>query len=159
VPPRIFAFAASLAAFINFLIGLIPLTLVVYISGQSLSFFLPIVLLVGFFLALFVAGVGLALSVIFIRFDDAKNIINVLLLILLYLTPVFYPISILNERMQQIVTLNPLTSFLDVFRWSFSNNATATPADFIYLSLTGIIFFTLGNFIFKRYWPRTVSML
>jgi ABC-type polysaccharide/polyol phosphate export permease len=159
VPPKIFAFAASLAAFINFLIGLIPLTLVVYISGQSLSFFLPIVLLVGFFLALFVAGVGLALSVIFIRFDDAKNIINVLLLILLYLTPVFYPISILNERMQQIVTLNPLTSFLDVFRWSFSNNATATPADFIYLSLTGIIFFTLGNFIFKRYWPRTVSML
>lgn len=159
VPPKIFAFAASLAAFINFLIGLIPLTLVVYISGQSLSLFLPVVLLVGFFLALFVAGVGLALSVIFIRYDDAKNIINVLLLILLYLTPVFYPISILNERMQQIVTLNPLTSFLDVFRWSFSNNAIATPADFIYLSLTGIFFFTLGNFIFKRYWPRTVSML
>ena len=159
VPPKIFAFAASLAAFINFLIGLIPLTLVVYISGQSLSLFLPIVLLVGFFLALFVAGVGLALSVIFIRFDDAKNIINVLLLILLYLTPVFYPISILNERMQKIVTLNPLTSFLDVFRWSFSNNATATSADFAYIFLTGIIFFALGSYIFKKYWPRTVSML
>jgi ABC-type polysaccharide/polyol phosphate export permease len=159
VPPKIFAFAAALAAFINFLIGLIPLTLIVYISGQSLSIFLPIVLLVGFFLALFVAGVGLALSVIFIRFDDAKNIINVLLLILLYLTPVFYPISILNEQMQQIVTLNPLTSFLDVFRWSFSNNATATGADFAYLSITGIIFFALGNYIFKKYWPRTVSML
>ena len=159
VPPKIFAFAAALAAFINFLIGFLPLTLVVYISGQSLSIFLPIVLLVGFFLALFVAGVGLALSVIFIRFDDAKNIINVLLLILLYLTPVFYPISILNEQMQQIVTLNPLTSFLDVFRWSFSNNATATGADFAYLSLTGIIFFALGSYIFKKYWPRTVSML
>jgi ABC-type polysaccharide/polyol phosphate export permease len=159
VPPKIFAFAAALAAFINFLIGLIPLTLIVYISGQSLSIFLPIVLLVGFFLALFVAGVGLALSVIFIRFDDAKNMINVLLLILLYLTPVFYPISILNEQMQQIVTLNPLTSFLDVFRWSFSNNATATGADFAYLSLTGIIFFALGSYIFKKYWPRTVSML
>jgi ABC-2 type transport system permease protein len=159
VPPKIFAFAASLAAFINFLIGLIPLTLVVYISGQSLSFFLPVVLLVGFFLALFVTGVGLALSVIFMRFDDARNMVSVLLLILLYLTPVFYPISILNERMQQIVSLNPLTSFLDVFRWSFSNNATVTPADFFYLSLTGIIFFALGHFIFKRYWPRTVSML
>ena len=159
VPPKIFAFAAALAAFINFLIGLIPLTLVVYISGQSLSLFLPIVLIVGFFLALFVAGIGLALSVIFIRFDDAKNIINVLLLILLYLTPVFYPISILNERMQKIVTLNPLTSFLDVFRWSFSNNATATSADFAYIFLTGIIFFALGSYIFKKYWPRTVSML
>jgi ABC-type polysaccharide/polyol phosphate export permease len=159
VPPKIFAFAASLAAFINFLIGLIPLTIVVYFSGQSLSFALPIVLLIGFFLVLFVAGAGLALSVIFIRFDDAKNIINVLLLILLYLTPVFYPISILNESMQRIVTLNPLTSFLDAFRWSFSNNATVTAQDFIYLSITGTTFFLLGNFIFKKYWPRTVSML
>jgi ABC-type polysaccharide/polyol phosphate export permease len=153
------AFAASLAAFVNFLIGLIPLTIVVYFSGQSLSFALPIVLLIGFFLVLFVAGAGLALSVIFIRFDDAKNIINVLLLILLYLTPVFYPLSILNENMQKIVTLNPLTSFLDAFRWSFSNNATATAQDFTYLSVTGIAFFVMGNFIFKKYWPRTVSML
>jgi ABC-type polysaccharide/polyol phosphate export permease len=159
VPPKIFAFAASLAAFVNFLIGLIPLALVVYISGQSLSITLPIVLLVGFFLVLFVAGAGLALSVIFIRFDDAKNIINVLLLILLYLTPVFYPLSILSGSMQKIVTLNPLTSFLDAFRWSFSNNATATAQDFIYLSVTSITFFALGNFIFKKYWPRTVSML
>jgi ABC-type polysaccharide/polyol phosphate export permease len=117
------------------------------------------VLLVGFFLVLFVAGAGLALSVIFIRFDDAKNIINVLLLILLYLTPVFYPLSILSGNMQKIVTLNPLTSFLDAFRWSFSNNASATPQDFIYLGITGIAFFTLGNLIFKKYWPRTVSML
>ena len=159
VPPKIFAFAASLAAYVNFLIGLIPLALVVYISGQSLSINLPIVFVMGFFLALFVAGIGLALSVIFIRFDDAKNIINVLLLLLVYLTPVFYPLSILSEQMQRIVGLNPLTSYLDVFRWSFSNNATATIGDCVYLSITGIFFFVIGNYIFKRYWPRTVPML
>ena len=113
----------------------------------------------GFFLALFVAGVGLALSVIFIRFDDAKNIINVLLLILVYLTPVFYPLSILSEQMKRLVSLNPLTSYLDIFRWSFSRNATASVGDFIYLAVTGIFFFVIGNYIFKRYWPRTVSML
>jgi ABC-type polysaccharide/polyol phosphate export permease len=159
VPPKIFAFAAALAAFVNFLIGLLPLAIVVYISGQSLSLYLPIVFLMGFFLALFVAGIGLALSVIFIRFDDAKNVINVLLLILIYLTPVFYPLSILSEQMQRIVSLNPLTSYLDVFRWGFSNNATATMGDFIFLSVTGIFFFILGSYVFKKYWPRTVSML
>jgi ABC-type polysaccharide/polyol phosphate export permease len=159
VPPKIFAFAASLAAYANFLIGLIPLALVVYISGQSLSINLLIVFIMGFFLALFVAGIGLALSVIFIRFDDAKNIINVLLLILIYLTPVFYPLSILSKQMQRLVNLNPLTSYLDIFRWSFSGNATASMGDFIYLAVTGIFFFVIGNFIFKRYWPRTVSML
>jgi ABC-type polysaccharide/polyol phosphate export permease len=113
----------------------------------------------GFFLALFVAGIGLALSVIFIRFEDAKNIVNVLLLILIYLTPVFYPLSILSEKMQHIVSLNPLTSYLDVFRWGFSNNASATIGDLIYLSVTGVFFFILGSYVFKRYWSRTVSML
>lgn len=159
VPPKIFAFAAALAAFINFLIGLIPLALVVYISGQTISLFSPMVLIIGFFLSLLIAGAGLILSVLFIRFDDAKSITSVFLLILFYLTPVFYPISILNEKMQLIVTLNPLTSFLDVFRWSFSNNASATLGDFLYLFFTGSLFFIIGNLIFKRYWPRTVSML
>lgn len=159
VPPKIFAIAASLAAFANFLTGLIPLAIVVYISGQSLSINLPLVVVMGFSLTLFVAGTGLALSVIFIRFDDAKNIVNVLLLILIYLTPIFYPLSILSDQMRYIVGLNPLTSYLDVFRWSFSNNATATIGDFIYLSVTGVFFFILGNYTFKKYWPRTVSML
>ena len=159
VPPKIFAFAASLAAYANFLIGLIPLALVVYISGQSLSINLPIVFVMGFFLALFVAGVGLALSVIFIRFDDAKNIINVLLLILVYLTPVFYPLSILSEQMQRLVNLNPLTSYLDIFRWAFSNNATVTWIDWVFMLSTSTLSILIGSRMFKKYWPRTVAML
>jgi ABC-type polysaccharide/polyol phosphate export permease len=110
-------------------------------------------------MAFFTAGIGLALSVIFIRFEDAKNIVNVLLLILIYLTPIFYPIGILNERMQQIVTLNPLTSFLDAFRWAFSDNAAATWRDFLYLALVSITTFVIGNLFFKRRWFKTIAML
>jgi ABC-type polysaccharide/polyol phosphate export permease len=132
---------------------------VVYISGQKLSLFAPIVLITGFFLALLISGLGLMLSILYIRFDDSKNIVNVLLLILMYLTPVFYPIAILNEKMQRIVTLNPLTSYLDIFRWSFSNNAIATWKDFIFLSITAVVAFIVGNKVFKRFWPRTAAML
>ena len=71
VPPKIFAFAAALAAFINFLIGLIPLAVVVYISGQTLSLTFPLVLIIGLFMAFFTAGIGLTLSVIFIRFEES----------------------------------------------------------------------------------------
>ena len=159
VPPRIFAFAAALAAYINFLIGLLPLAVVVYISGQTLELTLPLVLLVGLFLAIFVSGIGLALSVVFIRFDDAKNIVNVILLMLVYLTPIFYPIGILNSQMQQIVNLNPLTSFLDAFRWSFSNNAVVTWRDFIYLAVVSIFSFIVGNYFFNKRWTKTIAML
>ena len=159
VPPQVFPISVALAGLVNFFIGLIPLAIVVYISGQSLALTFPLVIIVGFFLALLVAGLGLALSLLFIRFDDTKNIVGVTLLILTYLTPIFYPISILNERMQNIVKLNPLTSYLDCFRWAFSNNAVATLNDWLYMGATGIFAILLGTYMFKKFWPRTVAML
>jgi ABC-type polysaccharide/polyol phosphate export permease len=159
VPPQIFPISVALAGLVNFFIGLIPLAIVVYISGQSLALTLPLVIFVGFFLALLVAGLGLSLSLLFIRFDDTKNIVNVLLMILTYLTPIFYPISVLNPRLQSIVKLNPLTSYLDCFRWAFSNNAAATLNDWLYMGTTGILAILFGTYMFKKFWPRTVAML
>jgi ABC-type polysaccharide/polyol phosphate export permease len=159
VAPQVFPISVALAGLVNFFVGLIPLTAVVYVSGQSLSLTFPLVIIVGFFLALLVAGIGLSLSLVFIRFDDTKNIIAILLLILTYVTPIFYPISVLSERMQFIVNLNPLTSYLDCFRWAFSNNATATIYDWLYMSATGTFAMLIGTYIFKKYWPRTVAML
>jgi ABC-2 type transport system permease protein len=159
VPPKIFAYAAALAALINFLIGLIPLAIVVYFSGQTLKATLPIVLVIGLLLAIFISGIGLTLSVIFIRFEDSKNIVGVLLLILVYLTPVFYPIGILSSQMQQIVNLNPLTSFLDAFRWSFSNNSIVTIGDFIYIFIVSCSVFIFGSYFFNKRWSKTIAML
>ena len=159
VPPQIFAISAALAGLVNFLIGLIPLTLVVYVSGQSLAPTLPLALVVAFFLTIFVAGLGLGVSILFMRFDDTRNIIAILLMILMYLTPIFYPVSILNETMQNVVHWNPLTSYLEIFRWAFSNNATPTLFSWIYMIATSIFSLFIGIYYFKKYWPRTVAML
>jgi ABC-type polysaccharide/polyol phosphate export permease len=159
VPTQIFPISAALAGLVNFSVGLVPLAIVVYISGQSLALTFPLVIIVGFFLALLVAGLGLSLSLLFIRFDDTKNIVGVTLLILTYLTPVFYPISILSDSMQSIVKLNPLTSYLDCFRWAFSNNSTATINDWLYMGASGILAILFGTYMFKKFWPRTVAML
>jgi ABC-type polysaccharide/polyol phosphate export permease len=159
VPPQIFPISAAMAGLVNFFIGMIPLTLVCLISGQSLAWTMPLVLVVGFCLALLTAGIGLTLSIMYIRFDDARNIVNVFLMILIYFTPVFYPISILSERLQTIISYNPLTSYLDVFRWAFSNNATVTLFDWGYMLSTSFISIAIGTYVFKKYWPRTVAML
>jgi ABC-type polysaccharide/polyol phosphate export permease len=159
IPPQIFAISAALAGLVNFFIGLIPLAFVVYISGQTLAWSLPLVFIVGICLAFLTAGLGLALSIVFIRFDDAKNIVSVFLMILVYLTPIFYPISVMNSTMQQIIRLNPLTSYLDIFRWAFSNNSVATLYDWIFMLSTSLFSLWLGTYVFKKYWPRTVAML
>jgi ABC-type polysaccharide/polyol phosphate export permease len=159
VPPQVFPVSTSLAGLVNFFIGLIPLTIVCLISGQRVAWTMPLVLIVGLCLALLTSGIGLTLSILYIRFDDARNIVNVLLMMLMYFTPIFYPISILSERLQRMVALNPLTSYLDIFRWAFSNNATVTLSDWLYMILTSLISITIGSYVFKKYWPRTLAML
>ena len=159
VPPQVFPISTALAGLVNFFIGMIPLSIVCLISGQSVAWTMPLVFIVGICLALLTAGFGLTLSILYIRFDDTRNIVNVLLMILMYFTPVFYPISILSEKLQKLVALNPLTSYLDVFRWAFSNNATATLLDWVYMLSTSLISIAIGTTVFKKYWPRTVAML
>jgi ABC-type polysaccharide/polyol phosphate export permease len=159
VPPQVFPISTALAGLVNFFIGMIPLTIVCLISGQSIAWTMPLVILVGICLALLTAGIGLTLSIMYIRYDDMRNIVNVLLMILMYFTPVFYPISILSPKLQQIIQLNPLTSYLDIFRWAFSNNAVATVGDFIFMFFTSTLSIIIGTIVFKKFWPRTVAML
>jgi len=159
VPPQIFPLATSLAGLVNFMIGLIPLSIVCLISGQPIAWTFPLVIVVGICLASLTAGIGLTLSILYIRFDDMRNIINVLLMILMYFTPVFYPISILSPRLQQVIGFNPLNSYLEIFRWAFSNNASASLFDWVYMFATSLLSITLGKWIFKKFWPRTVAML
>jgi hypothetical protein len=159
VPPQVFPISTALAGLVNFFIGMIPLTIVCLISGQSIAWTMPLVILVGICLALLTAGIGLTLSIMYIRYDDMRNIVNVLLMILMYFTPVFYPISILSPKLQQIIQLNPLTSYLDVFRWAFSNNAVATVGDFLFMFFTSALSIIIGTIVFKKFWPRTVAML
>jgi ABC-type polysaccharide/polyol phosphate export permease len=159
VPPQVFAISTALASLVNFFIGMIPLTIVVYISGQTLAWTLPLVVIVALCLALLVSGLGLAVSIMFIRFDDTRNIVNVLLMILMYLTPIMYPASALSPTMQSIIRWNPLTSYVEIFRWAFSNNAFPSLRDWIFMIFTSVFSLWLGTYVFKKYWPRTVAML
>jgi ABC-type polysaccharide/polyol phosphate export permease len=159
VPPQVFPISTALAGLVNFFIGMIPLTIVCLISGQSIAWTMPLVLVVGVCLALLTAGIGLTLSIMYIRYDDMRNIVNVLLMILMYFTPVFYPISILSPKLQQVIQMNPLTSYLDIFRWAFSNNASVTLSDWLFMFSTSILSIIIGTTVFKKFWPRTVAML
>ena len=75
------------------------------------------------------------------------------------LTPIFYPISVMNPTMQNVIHWNPLTSYLEIFRWAFSNNANPTVFNWVYMSIWSVVSIFFGIYIFKKYWPRTVAML
>ncbi len=56
------------------------------------------------------------LSATVVFFRDIMYLYSVLLTILMYLTPIFYPEKIIPEQYKFIVSLNPLVYFLKYFR-------------------------------------------
>jgi ABC-type polysaccharide/polyol phosphate export permease len=159
VRPEIFAFSATISSAINFLFGLIPLTVVLLISGKHPGIKTPLVIIFMLCMTLFTTGLGLMLSIAYVNFDDSRSLINIFLLALQYMTPVFYPISALGPHTQKVIHLNPLTSYLQVFRDIFGGNAVATVHEWLMMGGTSIFFFVLGLYVFGRKWPKVVAKL
>lgn len=159
VPAHIFAVASVIATSVNFVLGLIPLTCLTIVSGQSLSARFPLAFLVLFLFSMFITGLALLVSMLFILFDDARSIVAVLLLLLGYLTPTFYPREILGGTAQRFINWNPLTSFLDCLRWSLSDQFQLRSFSPVYMTITSLTVFWLGASYFTRVWPNLVARL
>jgi ABC-type polysaccharide/polyol phosphate export permease len=132
---------------------------VLLITGKHPGIKAPLVLVVMFFLILLTVGMSLFMAVAYISFDDSKSLIAILLLMLQYMTPVFYPISVLGPHTLRVIKLNPLTAFLTVFRDVFGNNGSATLGTWAYMVASSLVIFIGGLYFFMRKWPKVVAKL
>jgi len=116
VPKAVFPIATILSGVVNLLFALVPLGIILIWTGHRISaalVFLPVGIAAA---AIFTLGVGLLLSPLAVFFSDVVEMVGVLLTLLMYLTPVFYPMSILPLRFRSIVEWNPLQIILRIFR-------------------------------------------
>jgi ABC-2 type transport system permease protein len=121
-------------------------------------------------LVAFTAAVGMALSVLYVRFRDVAIIWTVVSQVLLYLTPILYPINAFekeNQTFEHLLMFNPLSVIFTQIRiWILHEEAAPTvlhaagswagliPATVIFF---GVIAF--GAWIFKREAPRVAEEL
>ena len=159
VPPQVFAFAGAVSNAVNFCFGLFALAFISLITGDGVFIFFPATILVIFSMLMYVTGLGLLVSIAYVRYDDTRSIFAILISFMMYLSPIFYPKEILGETMLAVVNANPLTSFLDVFRYVFSNTGSASWADWAYMGGFSAFILIMGIRSFAKAWPRTVVMM
>lgn len=159
VRPEIFALSGTISSSINFIFGLIPLTLVVFVMNRGLNLRALLIIPIIIFMVMLTTGVGLMFAIAYLEFDDARHLIQVFLMLLTYMTPVFYSLSALGPNTQKVISKNPLTSFLNVFRESWGGTYNGTISDWIYLGSFSTITFVLGLFLFAKWWPKGVTKL
>jgi lipopolysaccharide transport system permease protein len=156
--PRIIVpMATVFSGFTRLLIqGLLFLILLVYyrINGaydpshlNSWLFATPLlVLLVG----LFSLGLGLLFSVLTGKYRDLMTFINLGVRLLMFLTPVIYPINVVPQKIQWVVLLNPLTPVMEAFRYAFFGIGIFTVSDLIYSALLIVGLFFCSLVLFNR---------
>lgn len=116
VPPALFPLASVNAAAINLLFALVPLFLIVVVTGGEITWALLSLPVGLFLLLLFTSGLTLLLSASSVFFLDAMHTYQVLLGVWMYVTPIFYPVEIVPEQYSFIFHLNPMFHFIQIFR-------------------------------------------
>lgn len=139
-PLEILAWVALASSLFNCLISIV-VWLMAYIIIFGLPpptlFLLPLALLP---LALFVMGVAWCLASLGVYLRDVSQIIGVVTTVMMFLSPIFYPITALPEDYRPLLLLNPLTLAIEearnVLYWGKTLNWFMWP---IYLLVSGLI--------------------
>lgn len=112
------ALASSISlALINFFINAIVLTAVCLYVGVEINIVSGLYLLfILLTVVVFITSVSLFTSIIMIRLRDLTHIVELLMQLMFYGSAVFYPISIVPEKWQFIILLNPIATFIQATR-------------------------------------------
>ncbi|MGV6987526.1 ABC transporter permease [Testudinibacter sp. P80/BLE/0925] len=117
VPKYIFTISKVGSSLVNLIFSLAALLLVMLITGTPWSWAIlaiPIILLQLF---IFCLGLGLFLAAITVFFRDIQYLWGVFVTMWMYLTPIFYPITIIPESYRLIyTTINPMYQYIEQFR-------------------------------------------
>jgi ABC-2 type transport system permease protein len=167
-PRAVIPLATTVTAVFNLLLNLVIVLVFILAFGVTPAWswlLFPFALL-----ALFVgaAGTSMALSALYVRYRDTAIIWVVAAQVLLYLTPILYPVNSFGEETKEhLLMFNPLSVIFEQIRVWVLHEATAPtavqaaggwagliPAAVIYFGVIGF-----GAWYFKREAPRIAEAL
>jgi homopolymeric O-antigen transport system permease protein len=150
VPHAVFPIATVAAGVVNLVLALIPLLILLKLTHHPLApslLFLPVSVAIA---ALFTLGAGLLLSPLAVFFYDVVEVVGVLMMLAMYATPVFYPMSIVPEKYHWIVRFNPIRSILEVFRDPIFYSKVPPISHLTVAVGVAVLSFVLGYWSFRR---------
>lgn len=107
---------------------------------------LPVFILLAFLCAY---GVGLYLTAANVKYRDFRYIIPFIIQFGLYITPVGFSSSVIQEKYRIWYALNPMVGIIDGFRWCILGYPMYWPSFFVSLGIT-ILFLWLGISYFRK---------
>lgn len=151
VPKYIFTVSRITSDLVDFLFSFAAIILVMLVTRTPLSIHILWAPLVALELYLFCLGVGLFLSQLSVFFRDIQYIYAVIITAWTYLTPIFYPESMLPEWLHYIIVrFNPMFYFVKQMRQALIENTYPDPKLIKAGLLVDAIVLLIGAISFKK---------
>lgn len=94
-------------------------------------------------------GMGLIISSLTTKYRDLRFLVQFGVSLLMYATPVIYPVSSIPERYQWIIQINPMTPIVETFRYAFLGAGTVDSNHLLYSFCFMLFVVILGSIIFN----------
>jgi len=95
-------------------------------------------------------GFGMIISSFTTKYKDLVFLLQFGVQLLMYATPIIYPLSTIPEKYKWIIIANPMTSVIETFRYAFLGSGTFNLSHLIYSLGFMIILLFLGIVIFNK---------
>jgi len=154
--PRLAAPLAQVASrFLTFgiqLLFLVLLYLVYVIVGSSvrptlLLLALPIIFALTILLAM---GIGLWVAAWSVKYRDLTNLFSFGVGLLMYATPIIYPLSMVEGKWKLWMYLNPMTGLVEAYRYALFGVGSLEPGLMLATVASILAVFTIGVLLFSR---------
>lgn len=151
IPMTSFSISSIGTGLINLALSLIPLLLIMLVTGRPITWaflFIPIPILL---LATFALGVSLILSTLAVYFPDIKEMYQIIVQAWMYLTPIVYPESILPTSYRFLLLhLNPMYYLIKMFRSTIYDGKLPSVETLLIGTLISLVTLAIGWTYFSK---------
>ncbi len=144
-------------------VGVLLVALLVF-GNMVLPWIVPLAL-VTLLLTGFVLGLGLLLAPANVYFRDIEHFTAIFLNLWFWLTPILYPITLLEDRqalgieLSTLAKLNPMFHFIDAYRSLLYDLAWPSPTRWAAMVVAAVAALAIGALTFRRLEPRLAEEL
>lgn len=150
LPRLVIPFAPVLAGLVDFAIALVILFAMMLAFGivpSSGVALLPILVLIMMMAA---AGIGCLLAALNVQYRDVKHIVPFLVQVLMFASPIVYPMSLVPEAYRVAYALNPMAGVIEGFRSVLLGTNSISWSLLSVSAVSSVVFLTIGALYFRR---------
>lgn len=150
-PREVIPISYVTSTFVNMILSFIIVFLAVLTANWGFNLeailYLPVIMVIEYLLAL---GIAFIVSAITVYFRDLEQIIGVLMMAWIYLTPIMYDVDFIPEELRTLFFMNPMTPVICVYHDILYYKQIPSANYLIQSGVVAVVVFVVGFLVFGK---------